>query len=460
LENKNTEEKLKEIVERDTSSLVNTTFNCICGKTHKIAIKYISIKEGAVKDVRDTLYKLGITGKGAAIYDKKIEKDVVNPVLNQLKKDGLDLTHYPVGDGEKLIPPEIDLSLKIAESIKDSTDYLISVGSGVISDLTKNAAQILELPYILIATAPSMNGYTSSMAALAENGIKKTLLVNPASAIFADLNILMEAPISMVRSGLGDIVSKSVCNADWKLSEIIKQTYFCPLPFRMTDKTEPVYLKAAHDIGEKTNYGIEVLTDSIMRSGLSMTVIGVSTPSSGAEHLLSHYWDLMVLMEGKKKHFHGVQVGVTTVIILKLYDFIRNYKIKKISLKSLKDNYPSREYYEGYIENRFDNYSDEVKKEFFKKYMDWKEKKKKEIEFIIDCWYNIWDELDPYIRPYQPVVNALNESGSAISYRDLDKTKAEASDTVINARFIRGRYTILDMASDLNLLKEAVPIVI
>jgi len=446
---------VKDIIERDTDKLVDTKFNCVCGKTHEIPIKYISIKEGAVKDVRDTLHKLGITGKGAVIYDKKIENEVVNPILNKLKEDGLDLTHYPVGNGERLIQPEIDLSLKIVEPIKNSTEYLVSIGSGVISDLTKNAAQTLKLPYITIATAPSMNGYTSSMAALAENSIKKTLLVNPASAIFADLNILMEAPISMVRSGLGDIVSKSVCNADWKLSEIIKHTYFCPIPFKITDKTENLYLEAAEDIGEATDYGIKILTDGIMRSGLSMTIIGISTPSSGSEHLISHYWDLMNLLEDKKRHFHGVQVGVGTVMMLRLYDFVRNFKIRNTSIRHLKANYPSKDEVESHIKKRFKNYAYEVKKEYFKKYVDWK-KKQEEIEFIIDEWYRLWDELEPYIRSTKPVLDALTKSGSAKSYRDLDKTEEEVIDTIANARFIRSRYTILDMASDLNILDSAI----
>jgi glycerol-1-phosphate dehydrogenase [NAD(P)+] len=335
-------------------------------------------------------------------------------------------------------------------------DFLVSVGSGVVSDLVKYASSILEKPYVLVPTAPSMNGYTSSMAALTDMGIKKTLMVPPASAIFADIATLTGAPVEMVRSGLGDIVSKSICNADWKLSELVKKTYFCPLPFRITDKSEPFYLEAAEEIGNRTEQGIRVLTDGIMRSGLSMTVIGTSTPSSGAEHFLSHYWDLLALIEHKVRHFHGVQVGVATILVLKLYEFVRNYPVlKDVSLDELKERHLDEVEARAAIDRKFGIYAKGVNEEYFKKHLNWKEKRQ-ELEGILDRWDSIWNELTPYIRPVRPVVEALEKSGAAVTYAHLGKTKEEVADSLLNAPLIRSRYSILDLANDLGIMGKAI----
>jgi glycerol-1-phosphate dehydrogenase [NAD(P)+] len=465
LELSDKQKMFEKVVGMETAKLMGLEFDCVCGQTHRIPIKHLSMKPDAVADVKDRLRKLGISGKGAVVYDKKIESIVVDPVLARLKKGGLSLERYPVGDGFEILPPEIELSKKIADRIaaapggggvKGGVDYLVSIGSGVVSDLVKYAASLIEKPFILLATAPSMNGYTSSMAALTDRAIKKTLMILPAHGVFADYGILMKSPVELVRSGLGDILSKSICNADWKLSELVKNTYYCSLSFRITDKSEPIYLDAAEEIGARTEQGIAALTDGIMRSGLSMTVIGTSTPSSGAEHFLSHYWDLIALIEHKAKNFHGVQVGVATIIILKLYDFIRNYPVKQsIDLEKLKQNYPTEADVRSFIERRFGLYAAGVREEFLKKYLGWREKKQ-EIEGILDRWGSIWNELSPYIRTVKPIEEALRKSGAAHTFAHLGKTRDEVIDSLRNATLIRGRYTILDLANDLGIMEKAV----
>lgn len=455
MESERVSKEVEEIIGRDTKDMMGLSFDCVCGRTHSIPIEYLSVRKDACEDIGDQMNIRGLSGKGGLIYDKKIEKSVVREITDTLRANAINLIPYPVGNGREILKPEIDLSRRIAEGIAGDTDFLFSLGSGVISDLTKNAAAILELPFFLIATAPSMNGYTSSMAALTDRGIKKTLMVPPARAVFADVAVLRESPIEMVRSGLGDIVSKSVCNADWKLSQLVKSSYFCPVPFRITDKSEPLYLDAAEEIGDRSEQGILVLTDGIMRSGLSMTVIGTSTPSSGAEHVISHYWDLVALMKGGEKRFHGVQVGVATVLMLKLFEVIRNYPVKKrVNLERLKHGYPSRNSIDHSISRKFGKYAEGVKEEYFQKYMDWQEKQQ-ELERIIDDWDRIWNELSPYIRPTEPVEKALKRSGAACFYQDLGKTKQEVYEDIREAIFIRGRYTVLDLAEDLGILGEA-----
>ena len=168
------------IINSHTDKLMNLSFPCSCGEIHRVPIQYLSVRNGALHEIGHRLNKLGIEGRGVIVYDKKIEEVAASSVFPVLKNQGLNVTYHVIGDGKKLIPAEVELAQRIANDIKRKQDYLVSLGSGVISDLTKYAAHLLGLPYVLIPTAPSMNGYTSSMAALTDSGIKSTLMVESA----------------------------------------------------------------------------------------------------------------------------------------------------------------------------------------------------------------------------------------------------------------------------------------
>jgi glycerol-1-phosphate dehydrogenase [NAD(P)+] len=453
--NSNTaQENFDTVVDSETEDLMGISFECVCGETHKVPIRYLSVEKGAVGEFSAKLDELGFRGRGVAVCDRKIAGSVVTEALTSLEGSGRDLSLHPVGDGIKLIPAEIPIGEKLASDVKGRADYLVAVGSGVISDLVKYAANKLGIPCVLVATAPSMNGYTSSMAALTEDGIKKTVAVEPAHAVFADIDILKKAPVELIRSGLGDIVSKSICNADWKLSQLVKKTYFCPLPFRITDKTEPRYLESSEEIGKRSEEGIRILTEGIMRSGLSMTIIGTSTPSSGAEHFISHYWDLVALKEEKPKLLHGTQVGVATLSVLDLYRWTKDFRVNELSLDRLKKHYSDRKDEEEFIVAKFGRYAKGVAQQYLQKHISW-DNKKQELESIIESWDSLWNELEPYIREKEPVERALRQAGAPTSYTEIGKTRDDAIDTILHAKYIRGRYTILDLLSDLGILEQA-----
>ena len=63
-----------------------------------------------------------------------------------------------------------------------------------------------------------MNGYTSSIAAILSAGVKTTQPCTPPVAVYADPRTMAAAPARMIASGIGDLYSKPVSNADWRLS--------------------------------------------------------------------------------------------------------------------------------------------------------------------------------------------------------------------------------------------------
>ena len=62
----------------------------------------------------------------------------------------------------------------------------VAVGSGTINDLTKLAAHQLGRPYIVVATAASMDGYTAYGASITHQGSKQTFDCPAPLAVIAD----------------------------------------------------------------------------------------------------------------------------------------------------------------------------------------------------------------------------------------------------------------------------------
>ena len=59
-----------------------------------------------------------------------------------------------------LVPNENAIE-KAQALLSDKTDLIIGIGAGVIQDLAKYVSFYASLPYFIVATAPSMDGYAS-----------------------------------------------------------------------------------------------------------------------------------------------------------------------------------------------------------------------------------------------------------------------------------------------------------
>ena len=102
-----------------------------------------------------------------------------------------------------------------------TVDAVIGVGSGVINDIGKIVAHVSGKRYVVVATAPSMDGYASASSSMSIAGLKVSLPSKCADIIIGDTDILCEAPIEMMRAGLGDMLAKYVAICEWRISNLI-----------------------------------------------------------------------------------------------------------------------------------------------------------------------------------------------------------------------------------------------
>jgi glycerol-1-phosphate dehydrogenase [NAD(P)+] len=427
---------------------------CSCGREHQIDTREVIIDFDAHQGLPELMSKLGLKGRALIIADENtydVLGQEVSAVLSKAAGQEAATQVLKPADGKKL---HADIEqIERLDSEAGSIDICLGAGSGTINDIAKHFAHTRSIPYISVPTAPSMNGYTSSIAALTVNRLKRTLPSTGALAVVADLNTLCAAPMEMVRAGVGDSISKPVANADWKLAQLIKGEYFCRVPFEIVTESESRLINSAKAIARRDPEAITNLTETLIYSGLSMAAAGTSSPASGGEHLISHALDMRAEIEGREPALHGLQVGVTTLVTSELYqkilglspDYIEQIA-SEVRLSSQKDEIEQIRSYWGDL-------SAEVEQEFLKKHTS-QPRKREELTQIARHWDDIVEQTSKFLRPLSELKQVLQAAGGAVSYDELGISREQFIAATLNARYIRARYTILDLAADIGLLDQ------
>lgn len=326
---------------------------------------------------------------------------------------------------------------RLRQATRDA-DALIAVGSGTINDLCKFAAAQDGKPYAVFATAPSMNGYTSTNAAITVDGHKKTLAAISARGVFMDLRVLCAAPQRMIRAGLGDSVCRSTAQADWLLSHLLLGTPYRRAPFDLLAPDEAALLDSADALVNGDVDAMRRLACTLVLSGLGMAMCGGSHPASQGEHLISHYID-MCAPPSRAGFFHGEQVAVATLTMAGLQQAmlergpptLRALSIDRAELSGRMGEELAQACWDEFRAKRFA--TDALPALNAR---------------ISDHWDEWVAQLRSNMLPAARLEAALRRAGAPALCADIDLSSTFYAEAVSNARFTRNRYTFLDLVAD------------
>ena len=294
---------------------------CECGKFHSCDIEYCYIEKNAC----DRLTGLCKDYKSILIVaDENTFKASGSQTINAVKKPYKTL----VFSGKTLLIPNEEAIQKVSENL-DGVDLIIGIGSGVMQDLCKYVAHKNNLPYFIVATAPSMDGYASTGAAMILNGMKETCSAKVPKAIIADTLVLANAPEQMIKAGYGDIVGKFSALNDWKLAKAVNNEYFCQFIYDLTMDMVNKTLSLAGGLLKKDEQSVKTLMEALVIVGIAMSFAGSSRPASGSEHHLSHFFEITGIVFNQEYFCHGLDVAYSTVITSKIREQILNGEFAK-----------------------------------------------------------------------------------------------------------------------------------
>jgi len=442
------------------SELAGTILKCPeCGREHKIPFKIVDSGQNLLQQIPEIIQNL--LHKNAeligVVYDRHIENKLDALFFATIEESGLRYSRIPLGSPEELLDADVEIGDQAAAGLPEGIDFLIGVGSGVISDLTKWVATKQQLPFLLVGTAASMNAYTSITGTMTEKQVKTSKWLDPASAVLLDSTLLASAPKEMTCAGIGDLLARNVSNADWKLAELIRGTYFCPVPFEMMKSYQDGFMPEVFALGKNDPHAMKYLGDAVLVSGYSMTVLdGETSPSSGSEHVISHFFDFQHEVFGLPKKLHGTQVGIGTIIMSAAFELLRALDLSDLDMDEIEQHRLSMGAITIDHRRVFGEYGrildavvaqKQISDTDFRPY----------IKGILESWDQIWEAVGPYLMPTEEIRLAMEKAGGVAQLSGVDRTSEDAIQALLYGSRYRSRYTVLDLYWELGLFPEFAP---
>lgn len=339
----------------------------------------------------------------------------------------------------------------------DEKTIVVSIGSGTITDIAKHATYTyaqeadIKIPLVVLQTANTVTAYTSNIAVLLKDGVKRTFPSRYPDYVLSDIDIIKNAPFELTQAGFGDLTARYVSYADWYLGYKCKNlSKYTEVPKMLLDNMLDYLVKNASGLKKGNTKAYTVLTKALLNAGISMSVVGMSTPISGFEHVISHTLDMMRTIKNKKPMLHGAQVAIATLLAAYAYEELLTYKepflTSSVSFpdisdieKTMKSDFKKQGFSSKAIK--------EMLSDYHVKYDKWIDAKNTIHEFI-----KLWDlekkKLQSLVKKGDEIKRALDDIG-------LDYTMPEGMEFAFtHAHFIRKRFTSADLFFFLNKLNS------
>lgn len=333
----------------------------------------------------------------------------------------------------------------------------MAVGSGVVNDLTRYAAFQAGTVFMSVPTAASMDGYTSAGAPLADQGFKITIQCAPPRVILADLDIVAAAPAAMSGWGFGDLSGKMPAGGDWLVADALGIEPLDTVAWPLVQDNLRGWLSNPAGVQRGEREAVADLFIGLAVSGVAMELHGSSRPASGADHQIAHIWEMEGLAHNGEKVSHGACVAIGALTMLSLYDWLLGQDIARLDPAEAARHAPDWEQTEKAIRNAFDNenIAGRAIEEMRGKWIA-AEPLEKRLRVLRDGWPALRDRLSGHLMRVEEMREILSTAGSPVTVGDIGLTPEHHRATVLKARWIRKRYTLLDMLANAGLLERAV----
>jgi glycerol-1-phosphate dehydrogenase [NAD(P)+] len=425
------------------NAIFGQTLECECGRTHRIEPRRVLYAHDALRRLAAVCDEVEPTGPIAVVSDTRTLRAAGAEAAAHLRQAGRSVREVVVPDPPDGPTPVCDEPTKrfVAEGAGGAR-LVVTVGSGVVSDLGKWVAFEAGLPQVAFATAASMNGYASAGVAPTIGGVKTLIDARPPVAVLADPAVLKAAPHEMTAAGLGDAIAKTVSSADWRINHLVFGEYYCPRAVGLMADAEPLYMDHPAALRAGDEAALAALFEALLLSGVAMTMAGTSAPASGGEHLVSHTLDMMSALDGRPHDLHGRQVGMGTILAAALYERI-------MAIESPQVHAPPAE-----VDTAFWGPLAAV---VAKHFADKQPRLARAAEWLAagGNWDLLRNSIAPMLAAPRRVRDCLAAAGAACRAEDIGCDHARLLAAFRHAHEIRARFTVLDLAHLLGVLPAA-----
>ena len=425
-------------------------FDCECGRHHVCALQYLKIGRGAVESVPEMLAAMG-KKRPFVVCDQNTYEVAGRRVCEILDRAGVEHGLYVI-PGKRISPAEWEVGSALMH-YDPRCDMLLGVGSGVVNDTCKVLAHAIGVPSAIVGTAPSMDGYASNSSSMEVNHVKVSLYNHAPVGILLDSEILAQAPMRMLWAGLGDMVAKYIAVCEWRISHIVTGEFYCESIAQMMRSALKKIVDASDGITKRDPDAIQSIAEGLVVAGMAMAYAEISRPASGLEHYFSHMWEMMALERGVPYDLHGIQVGVGTVLSMKLYRKIRQIQPDRAKAEAHMKAF-SRADWEAQVRRIFGKTAGEIIAIEDKTHKNDPARHAKRLDNLVNHWDEILKIIDEELPDYDALYQTMAKTGMPMRPSEIDVPMDDVVNAFIGARDIRDKYLSCSFLWDLGLTDE------
>ncbi|MEI9998585.1 MAG: iron-containing alcohol dehydrogenase [Verrucomicrobiota bacterium] len=316
-------------------------------------------------------------------------------------------------------------------------ETLIAVGSGTINDSVKYGTFLTGRDYSVFATSP-MSAYSTPTASVSFDGFKQSITCHSAQGVFFDLSVVAKCPPRLISAAFADVLCRTTAQVDWLLSHLLLGTPYVDIPYTLLAYDEPGLIAEATQLRTGDFDALARLTRIAAIMGVATSFTGTTHVGSMAEHMISHFIDMFAGPEHRGTS-HGEQVGVATLTLSRLQNWLYCAPRPPVLHAT---HIP-----EADLRARFGAGAETMIAQTQRKALTADAAEALNRKLAAE-WDAIAAQLRAVLLPYEVLRGAMKDAGCPLNGADLGLKLALYRDAVRYSRFIRDRFTSLDVADD------------
>lgn len=409
--------------------------------------KAVIIGSGVIKAVADVFTECFGNQPAIVVADENTWAAAGQVAHAQLRAAGLTVLEPQIFPGEPMLYADYRNVQKLTAALKTHNAIPVAVGSGTLNDIAKLASHEAGRRYMSVATAASMDGYTSFGASISKEGYKQTMSCPAPYAAVADVDVLAAAPLAMTASGYADLLGKVTAGADWLVADALGAEPIVPYAWSLVQDSLRIWTGQPHLLAEGNPQAFEYLIEGLILVGLAMQAHQSSRCASGSEHQFSHLWEMEGVHHGDQWISHGFKVGLGTISSAALYERLLEIDFSQLDVEPVVQRWPGPAEMEQRVRATQQNagLAENAVKETLAKYLT-ADQLFERLTALRQCWPELRRQLKTQLLPAAKIRALLQAVGSPVDPIEIGVDRSRLNYSYFAAQQIRRRYTVFDLA--------------
>lgn len=291
-----------------TSDFGSKSFECNCGRTHRVDTQRIMIGKNAITLLSEAMSFIP-AGRVLFVCCEDIYENYASRIAGEILNLGYFIVKHVFPPNFK---PEIEQLDKLARELPEDIRLVVAYGSGSVCDAAKYISRQREVKLIMIPSAPG-GSYLSTTSYLYSGNLCKGYKSAAPYALLCDLNVIRGASKELMASAFGEMCSRLVALVDWYFSRCVAGGHHCSGIEELVMQCINMAINSGEGLISDNEFSLYITSEALLRSSLCSQLLGYDRCSAGSSHLAAQ------LMSPRQKLRYGERCILAARAILNIY---------------------------------------------------------------------------------------------------------------------------------------------